>query len=90
MIGECGYILLHLVFKQRELLLTLSCPAALRILAPKQPDRSWIYVHATQGTESGREVFKGSKDTASLLVCTRKKYIFCLKGADFLCYEGDF
>jgi len=25
------------------------------------------------GTESDRELFKGSKDSASLLVCTRKK-----------------
>jgi len=35
------------------------------------------------GAESGRELFKGSKDAASLLVCTRKKcfvwgmQIFC-------------
>jgi len=35
------------------------------------------------GAESGRELFKGSKDVASLLVCTRKKLfgwgvqIFC-------------
>jgi len=27
------------------------------------------------GAESGRELFKGSKDTASLLVCTRKKFL---------------
>ena len=35
------------------------------------------------GAESGRELFKGSKDTASLLVYTRKK-IFWLGGAGFL------
>jgi len=29
------------------------------------------------GAENGRELFKGSKDTASPPVCTRKK-IFCL------------
>jgi len=29
------------------------------------------------------DLVKASKDTASLLVCTRKK-IFCLGGADFL------
>ena len=35
------------------------------------------------GPESGRELFKGSKDVANLLVCTRKKFfgwglrIFC-------------
>jgi len=34
------------------------------------------------GTESGRELFKCSKDSASLLVCTRKK-MFCLGSADF-------
>jgi len=27
------------------------------------------------GAESGRELFKGSKDAASLLVCTRKKLL---------------
>jgi len=27
------------------------------------------------GTESGRELFKDSKDSASLLVCTRKKFL---------------
>ena len=37
------------------------------------------------GLKSGRELFKGSKDAASLLVCTRKKFfawglrIFCEK-----------
>ena len=61
MIGECGYILLHLVFKQRELLLTLSCPAALRILAPKQPDRSWIYVHVTQAPKVVERCSKAQK-----------------------------
>ena len=35
------------------------------------------------GTESGRELFKGSKDTASLLVCTQKIF-FCFGGAGFL------
>jgi len=35
------------------------------------------------GAESGSELFKGSKDVASLLVCTRKK-IFWLGGVDFL------
>jgi len=33
--------------------------------------------------ESGRELFKGSKDSASLLVCTKKKF-FLVGGADFL------
>jgi len=28
----------------------------------KQPDRMWLCVH-NSGTESGRELFKGSKDT---------------------------
>jgi len=37
----------------------------------------------SSGAKSGRELFKGSKDVASLLVCTRKKFfgwglrIFC-------------
>ena len=35
------------------------------------------------GTESGRELFKRSKDIASFLVCTRK-IIFGWGGADFL------
>jgi len=34
------------------------------------------------GAENGREPFKGSKDAASLLVCTRKN-IFWLGDADF-------
>jgi len=34
------------------------------------------------GTKSGRELFKSSKDLASLPVCTRKK-IFYLGDADF-------
>jgi len=33
------------------------------------------------GAESGRELFKGSKDSTSLLVCTRK--IVWLGGMDF-------
>jgi len=33
------------------------------------------------GAESGRELFKGSRDAASLLVCTRKN--FFVGGADF-------
>jgi len=39
------------------------------------------------GAESGRELFKGSKDTASLLVCTRKN--FWLGDAEFCewCYK---
>jgi len=32
------------------------------------------------GAKSGRELFKGSKDTASLLVCTRKNFL--LGGVD--------
>jgi len=35
------------------------------------------------GTESGRELLKGSKHAASLLVCTQKKF-FWLGGADLL------
>jgi len=35
------------------------------------------------GAESGRELFKGSKDTASLLVCTEKRNFF-LGVANFL------
>jgi len=34
------------------------------------------------GAESSRELFKGSKDTTSLLVCTRKKFIW-LGDTDF-------
>jgi len=35
------------------------------------------------GAESGTELFKGSKDVASLLFCTRKKH-FLVGGADIL------
>jgi len=34
------------------------------------------------GAESGRELFKGSKDAASPLVCTEKKFL--VGDADFL------
>ena len=46
--------------------------------------RSHVALHAhNSGVESGRELFKGSKDTESLLVCTQNKFfdlglqIFC-------------
>ena len=46
--------------------------------------RLHVALHAhCSGTESGRELFKGSKDVASLPVHTRKKF-FWLQGADFL------
>jgi len=36
---------------------------------------SHVALHVcNSGTKSGRELFKGSKDAASLLVCTRKKF----------------
>jgi len=35
------------------------------------------------GAQSGRELFKGSKDSASLLVCTQKNF-FWLGSTDFL------
>jgi len=56
---------------------TLSRPATFRIFAPEQPNRT-----CNSGAESSRELFKGSKDTANLLVCTKKN--FWLGDADFL------
>jgi len=45
---------------------------------------SHVALHeCNSGTKSGRELFKGSKDAASLLICTWKKFfgwglqIFC-------------
>jgi len=40
-----------------------------------------LHTH-NSGTESGKKLFKGSKDAASLLVALEK--IFWLEGADFL------
>jgi len=39
--------------------------------------RSHVALRARNlGAESGRELFKGSKDTTSLIVCTRKKFFW--------------
>jgi len=43
----------------------------LRILAPKQPDRTWLCT----GVTPAPKVVESSKDPASLLVCTRKKML---------------
>jgi len=39
----------------------------------EQPDCTWLWA-GNLGAESGKELFKGSKDAASLLVCARKKF----------------
>ena len=45
--------------------------------------RSHVALRArNSGAGCGRELFKGSKDLASLLVCTRKKIVWL--GVDFL------
>jgi len=71
----------------------VSCPGSkdVKTLAsghfqefPRQITRSHMDLHTCNyGAESGRELFKGSKDAASLLVCTRKKN-FGLGNVDFL------
>jgi len=62
--------------------LTLSRPVMFEDFAPKNGSHVALHEH-NSGAESGRELFKGSKDSASLLVCTRKN-IFWLGDADFL------
>jgi len=49
------------------------------------PKKNGVYMalrEHSSGAESGRELFKGSKGSASLLVCTQKNY--WLESADFL------
>jgi len=46
------------------------------ILAPKQPDHTWLCTCCNSGAESHEELIKGSKDVASLLVCNRKKFFW--------------
>jgi len=61
-------------------LLTLSCPVKIKRFAPKQLDRMWLCA-CNSGAESGRELFKGSKNGASSSLHAN---LFWLEGADFL------
>jgi len=61
----------------------LWCLAAFEASRPKTT-RSYVALRMhNSGAESGKELFKGSKDVASLLVCTPKNFfawglqIFC-------------
>jgi len=66
-----------------DYLLTLWRPAGFRDSRAKTTG-SHVALHAhNSSAESGRELFKGSKDAESLLVCTWKK-IFWLEDVDFL------
>jgi len=50
----------------------------------KKTSESHVALRArNSGTKSGRELFRGSKDVASLLACTRKNF-FWLGMADVL------
>jgi len=64
-------------------ILTLRRPASFEDSRAKTTGSHVALLTHNSGGESGRELFKGSKDVASLLVCTHKK-IFWLGGADFL------
>jgi len=47
----------------------------------KKTTRLHMVLHTqNSGAESGRELFTGSKDLASLLVCTRKKFLLGVCG----------
>jgi len=70
----------HVLFNDL-ILLTLSRPAAFED-SHAITTRSHVAVCTrNSGAGSGGELFKGSKDSASLLVCTPKK--FCLGGCGF-------
>jgi len=43
--------------------------------APKKNRSHMALCERNSGAKSSRELFKGSKDSASLLVCTRKKLL---------------
>ena len=63
-------------------LVTLSCPASFGDFHIRTTGSHVALRALNSGTESGGELFKGSKDMASLLVCTWK-YIFWLGSRDF-------
>jgi len=52
-------------------MLTLSCMVSFEDFVTKNGLHVALCEHNSDA-ESGRELFKGSKDSASLLVCTRK------------------
>jgi len=52
---------------------TLSCPVSFDHFRAKTIGSDVAVCECNSGAESGRELFKGSKDVVSLLVCTWKK-----------------
>jgi len=55
-------------------ILTLWCLAGIRDSCAKTTGSHMGLRKRNSGVESGRELFKGSKDLASHLVCTQKKF----------------
>jgi len=49
---------------------TLSCPVSFDHFRAKTIGSDVAVCECNSGAESGRELFKGSKDVVSLLVCT--------------------
>ena len=63
--------------KHVSVILTFSCSAGFEDFAQKKNRSHVALCERNSGTESGRGLFKGSKDSASLLVCTQNIF-FCL------------
>jgi len=63
-------------------MLTLWCPAAFRDFQEKNTETHMVLRGNFSGPVSGTNPVKGSKDAASFLVCTRKKFL--LGDAGFL------